>query len=154
MKLLGLALSFAAGSEALSGFDFEVVVGVRLQILDPDGVVVAARVFGAAPGLFGSFIQRVGAVAVLDDAAARGIGGPGISAEVSVTFFTSGPLVMRSACALSCDQAATVNRTNETTRIANVIFLMDRTSPRNGNRVGCEAFEYVATQAELRASLR
>src|ERR1700757_5184521 len=52
-----------------------------------------------------------------------------ISATESVVFFTTGPLVMRSAWGFIWAQASDVNRKNNTARLARVIFLIVFTLP-------------------------
>src|SRR5712671_4370642 len=77
LELHNLALRSGTGALALSRLNREVVRGVGLEILDPDGVViVAVRFLGAAPGLFGGLGQIIRVRAVANDAAAGGARGP------------------------------------------------------------------------------
>ncbi len=76
-ELLWPALRFRAGSLPLSGLDHEIVSRIRLQIPEPDGVIVAAGILVPAPRLFGGFRQSMRTGAILHDAAAGGVGRPG-----------------------------------------------------------------------------
>jgi hypothetical protein len=76
MELLRTTLCLRTGSTALTSFHHVVVIGVGLQILDPNGVVVAACIFRSAPRFFCSFVQRVRTSPILHDTAARSISGP------------------------------------------------------------------------------
>src|SRR5258706_8241154 len=71
LKLLHLALRAGTGAPALSRLDDEVVGCVWPEILNPDGVVVVAiRLMGSAPRLFGYLRQIIWVRAVAYDAAA------------------------------------------------------------------------------------
>ena len=76
-ELSHAAFSFGAGSFALAGIYQEEILGVRLQVLQMDAVILGFCLLIVRIGRFRRLAKIIGVSSIADNAAAAGVRGPG-----------------------------------------------------------------------------
>jgi len=76
-ELSHTAFSFGAGSFSLAGIHLEEILGVRLQVLQMDAMILCLCLIVVRIRRFRGLAKIAGASAIMDDAAAASVRGPG-----------------------------------------------------------------------------
>jgi len=124
-ELSHAAFSFSAGSFSLAGIHLEEILGVGLQVLQMDAVILGFCLLIVRVARLRGLIQIVGVGSVAYNAAASGVGGPAMTAQVGPVPSTRGPSVILTACAFGACFGAAVAETAKAavkTMIVNSFF--------------------------------